>query len=239
MTVELDEPHTWPAQTRTWVSDAATLYRGSTELTPDLSNRLLEREDEFRRSLGTDAILVYHCTRLLDHERQAILAEGLRPLDGELVQRRIAAATARGALSDGAQRLVRSGNVYAINNTLGREHQVCFVLGRGALDSEADGLSPFLSYWGGEALRGGPADAPALRSVGMPAIVVCRLRLAPDSGRVVVHPSLSKLFVGTCLGLQMCAGEVYAYRRFTAEDVVAIWQPGDREYDRHTGLPRG
>jgi hypothetical protein len=71
---------------------------------------------------------------------------------------------------------------------------VCFVVGRSALDHEAEGLSPFLTYWGGEALRGG-------------------------------------------LGLEMCAGELHVYRRIAAANVVAVWQPGDPDYDRHAALP--
>jgi hypothetical protein len=238
VTVELDQPDTWPSDTRAWIADAAADCRGSTELAPDLPNWLLEREEEFRASLGDDALLAYHCTRLLHHEREAILAERLRPLDGELVQRRIAAAVDHGVLDETAHRWVRDGNVYAINNTFGREGQVCFVVGRSALDLEADGLSPFLTYWGGEALRGGPGDAAPLRSIGLPAIVVCRLQLAPAPGRIVSHPPLSKLFVGASLGLEMCAGALHVYRRIAAANVVAVWQPGDPDYDRHAALPR-
>lgn len=51
------------SDTRAWFTDAAAHCRGSMELAPDLPNWLLEREDEFRASLGDDALLAYHCTR--------------------------------------------------------------------------------------------------------------------------------------------------------------------------------
>ena len=182
--IDLDRPHTWPEATRRWAEQHAARLAGSTEFLADLAIPL-ELEDEFRQTFGPRNVLAYHCTRLLSHEADAISTDGLRLLDKQLVEDRIADAVAHNALLHDARRRAQTGNVYAIDNSQGRAGQVCFVIGRAAFDEHAGGCDPLLRYWGGEAIRGSPAAVPELAKVGSPSIVVARPNLDAPSQRPV------------------------------------------------------
>src|SRR4051794_39741687 len=97
--IDLDDPRTWPPAVRSWAQERAAALAGSTEIAGDLNTDLVEREAEFRALFGASKMLVYHCTRLLEWEAEDIRDGGLVPLSGELVERRIARAQERGALS--------------------------------------------------------------------------------------------------------------------------------------------
>jgi hypothetical protein len=232
--IDVDEPDTWPAATRTWATARADSVRGSTEHTADLA---LELDDEpaFRATFGDRPLLAYHCTRLRAREVDYVREHGLRLLSSELVRDRIEAAHAAAELSDDAYRFATTRNVYAIRNTTGREGQICFVLGRTTFDDDPWGCDPLLAYWGGEAMRGGPDDAPLLKTIGRPAIVVAQLRVSPST---ITFPSLQKVFVGRLLGTERPAADVFYKEAVPANDVVDVWQPGDPEYERHQALPR-
>jgi hypothetical protein len=235
--IDLDAQGTWPEATRRWAVREAERLAGSTEHIGDLAIPL-EREDEFRQTFGARKVLAYHCTRLVPHEAAAIRADGLRLLDEQLVRDRIADAVAHGALPDGARRRAETGNVYAIGNTDGRVGQICLIVGRAVFDDDPGGCEPLLGHWGGEAIRGGPADVPALAGVGVPSIVVAALDLTRRHNDPYTWPALTKLFVGTLLELRGGAASVHCRQPIPAGDVPDIWQPGHPEYDLHPALPR-
>jgi hypothetical protein len=164
--------------------------------------------------------------------------DGLRLLDERLVRGRIADAITHGSLPEVARRQAELGNIYANGNTQGRVGQVCFVLGRKAFDERASSCAPLLRYWGGESIRGGPGEVPALAGVGAPSIVVARLNLARPHRDASSWPDLSKIFVGSLLGLTGCSADVHYREPVPGTDIIAVWQPGQPEYDRHIDLPQ-
>lgn len=232
--LDIDDQASWPAGLSQWVAARAAEIQDVPEYTSDLPGRLLESEFEIHELSGNTKLLAYHCTCLLPHEAAVIRNEGLRPLTSQLVDDRIAAAVQAGVAASVVNR-ARRGNVYAIDNAEGREGQVCLIAGRSAFDDSPHGCDPLLRYWGGEALRGGPADARELE-LGTPSIVVAQLdcRHSPD---LSMYPSLGKLLVGALLGTSLLHADVFYRRPVASEDILAIWQPGNPEYDRHTRLP--
>lgn len=106
------------------------------------------------------------------------------------------------------------------------------------MDEDAAGCDPLLAYWGGEAIRGGPDDAPLLGEVGTPTIVAARLDFTSSWRHSTTRPALTKLFVGRLLGTERCSADVLYRDLVPPEDIIAFWQPGHSEYDRHCGLPR-
>lgn len=235
--IDLDTTATWPEATRRWAEEHADRLADSTEFLADLAISL-EQEDEFRQTFGPRKLLAYHTTRLLPHEADAIRTGGLRLLNEQLVTDRIADAIAHGALPDATRRQAETGNVYAIRNKEGRAGQICFVIGRTAFDEDAGGCDPLLRYWGGEAIRGGPGEVPALATVGAPSIVVAKLNLTRRYNDPYSRPELAKLFVGSLLGLDCRSADVHYPDSVPGRDILAIWQPDDPEYDRHAELPR-
>ena len=239
MIVDLEDPATWPdpivASTQRWTEQ----LRGSTEFTPDLEVPL-ELEGEFCAHLAGRSLLLFHATRLFDHEVEAIESEGLRKLAFRLVEERIAVAHERGLLTNGERDQCLSQNIYAIGNTEGRESQVCGVIGRGIFDNSEHlwGLRPFLGGWGGEAMHGGPGphSDPLLQRLGRPTLVAAGLDIATADARI--RPSLPRVFVGKALGLQDAFAAIYVFEDLPASNILGVWQPGHPEYDAHRELPR-
>ena len=238
--VDLDDRSTWPETVSAFVVEFEGKLRGSTEFTSDLEGGLIDREGEFRSLLAGHKLLAFHSTCLFDHEVDAIRREGLRRLSRALVEQKIKDAHAHGALSVDERARCLERNAYAIDNMTGREDQVCLVVGRKTFDEEAAGLSPLLGGWGGEATNGGPGpgEDPVLGTLGRPAIVAVGLDVAAGHRSVYTAPSLAKVFVGSGLGLRDAFGEIHFFADIPADDVLAIWEPGDEDYDRHRGLPR-
>jgi hypothetical protein len=233
-TVDVDNAATWPTEVREWASGWAD--RPGLSLDPGPVD-LLEREPELRAHLVGHKVLAFHCTRLLEHEVTAIRQHGLRQLTTDLIADRIAGAHAAGAIDGELRDLLASKNALEWWNAESRENQVCAVLGRGTLDEEADGVSSFLETWGGEGIYFAWDQTPTedgLKQLGRPAIVVIRLDLT-DGERAWCY-SLGRPFVEQLIGSEPKA-EIFYKGDVPAEDVLAIWQPGDLEYDRHHRLP--
>lgn len=53
-----------------------------------------------------------------------------------------------------------------------------------------------------------------------------------------MFPSLHKAFVGRLLNLEDQGASVHYRSAVPSDQVVAIWQPGDPEYDRHVDLSK-
>lgn len=235
--IDLDTDETWPARTRRWANEHADRHAGSTEYVADLAISL-EEEDEFRETFGSRKLLGYHCTRLLPHEADAIRGGGLRVLDEQLVEDRIASAIEHNALSKDVLCHAETRNVYAIGNADHRGNQICLVVGRTIFDEDPDGCDPLLRHWGGEAIRGGPGPSEVLATLGTPSIVVARLALSGPHSHHASYPALAKLFVGALLELEGRSADLHYRDAVPGRDIVTIWQPGSDEYDRHTALPR-
>jgi hypothetical protein len=109
-------------------------------------------------------------------------------------------------------------------------------LGREVLDYDAPGLEPLLSTWGGEGIRGGP-DTTGAPTIGFPAIVAIALDLTVP-GQISSWTNLQKVCVGVLLGTERPGAEGCVLADIPACRIIAIWRPGEPDYDRHTDLVR-
>ncbi len=236
--IDVSSQQTCPEDVRKVVNRAAKRLRGSTRCCPDLV--LTEEEDAFRHMLGARLIRAFHCTRLLDHEVEAIRHDGLRPLTRELITDRVEAAYRSGALSQTEHDHLLEKHVFAVGNPMGREDQVCLVLPERMLDG--DGVLPLLETWGGEAIywshSGTEFKRTRLQSIGRPSVVVASLDFSVP-GEHFVCADLLHCFVGKVLNLSDVGADVFFKAPVPAKYIEAIWQPGDPRYDRHANLPRG
>ena len=149
--VDVGDIETWPGDVLGWVRDLAELLRDTTEYISDLELYGNEQDELLTLLTGTK-LRAYHGTRLLPHEVDRVWREGLRALDEELVESRIAAALAHGDLTAQQAGLLRRYTVFAKRRHEFRQGQVCAVLGRETLDHGASGLWRLLNTWGGEAI---------------------------------------------------------------------------------------
>jgi len=226
--VDADQPSTWPPE----LTSLARKHLGAS------SDTFARAEQSFRLLVAERGLLAFHCTRLLDHERDAIRSGGLLRLDAELVRSRIAAAAAHGSITAAERERATAANMYTVDqtNTLKwREGEICLVVGRSVFEDDPGGIEPFLTEWGGEAIRGGPDPEDVLRC-GTPAIIVATVR--PGRGELM-FPDL-----GPLLAVRLGA-DGYSFSELhlrsadvPGEDILDIWQPGHPEYDRHEQLPR-
>ena len=210
--------------------------RGTTEHTNDLAV-LFEGEDDFRALLSGCLVRAYHATRLLEHEVQMIRTQGLRLLSVELVTEKIEAAREQSCISPGECDLLKAAHVFAVGEETNRSGECSFFLPVSMLDFRSSGVNPLLSSWGGEALgmSSGAQQLPdRLVELGRPAIVVADIDLSP--GRHLVFPGIQQLFVGRYLGLDNVLASVHYSSPVSADDIVAMWQPGGDEFDRFEGL---
>ncbi len=247
--VDVDDPSTWPAPVREWVTERADAHRGTTEYTSDL--KIYEDQDLLGLLQG-HLLRAYHCTRLLDHERTMILDQGLRPLNAELVTERIRRAHEADAITDRERQAFEAGHQFVIKGWEERvritERQVCLVFSSKIFDEHVHGIEPFLSTWGGEAIYFG-VDAEfgeasehgkRIRTIGRPSIVVADVDLSarPFGAEHYIAPSLGACFVGIHLGLKDAGAEIFYRAPVPAANIVDIWHPGAPGYDRHVRLPQ-
>jgi hypothetical protein len=228
--VDVDDLRTWPDPLR------AFMDRFVAEVDVKRAGTGIEEEAPMVDALRGHELLAFHCTRLMANEVADIRRFGLRLLDEDLVRSRIAAADARGELSRAARAYAETRNVFATGNSAHRVGQVRCVLGRSVFDHDAGGVEPFLETWGGEAIRGGPADPPfELAGLGRPAIVVVKVSPASANGWHS-FPSLPTTFAATMRD-DWASADICWADPIPGKDVLDVWQPGHPDYDRH-GLVR-
>lgn len=240
MIIDVDDPSTWPPDVLAFVSDAAERLRGSTEYTSDLDFDF-NGEDDFRRLLNGHRLIAYHCTRLLDHEVEAIRQEGLRPLTRELIADRVAAAHDHAVIPTELRDELVDAHVFADRDRgHGRADQVCLIVSRRVFDRDVHAVRPLLRTWGGEGIYmsgRGYRLRPMLEALGQPAIVVALVELSASHKQHLCFPDLRKVFTGSVLGLDDVLGDVFYKGQVGPEHVLDIWQPGHPQYDQHPRLP--
>lgn len=235
--VDVDEPQTWPMPVMEWVNDRARRLSGHATVGANLGMALVEDEPELLALLRGSKLLVYHATRLLDYEATSVRRDGLRMLTLELVCDRVDQAYVAGHLDARQRHRLRNNSVFALQASDGREGQVCFSLSRTAYDESPHGVHSLLSLWGGEAVYWAHADDADPPSMGTPTIVVARLLVDP-SVPVSFFPSLPAIFVARELELPGLYADVIYGGDVPGLDILDLWQPGSREYARHSGLPQ-
>jgi hypothetical protein len=87
MSIELDNPDTWPSDIRNEIA-ALAMSRAASEA-EDVRKRV-------NRLLGGHAVVGYHCTRLSDREVLEVKTDGLKVLTGSLIEAKVASAVATG-----------------------------------------------------------------------------------------------------------------------------------------------
>lgn len=238
MTSLVDDPQTWPDHVRDLMTDVAETLRGSTEYVADLEVPEGDTHDIHDALVGSTWRL-YHCTRLLPHERDVILATGLAPASDDLVDRKLADAVTHGHLTGPEAEHLRESHMLRPDRgqRQGRQGRICALTTRATL-GEYHGLRWLFEHWGGELVYFDQPD-PALarlRELGTPSIVVIDFPLTTPPSRSW-YPPIERLLVGACLGM----GEVHGETNQRVEGtwpVAGIWQPGNPEYDRHERLPQ-
>lgn len=212
--IDVDDPSTWPSEVRDLVDEYAGAVRNWSEYSPGRASSDFARMDlsgdmerGFRDAIGAQPVMLFHATRLMEHEIAAIRTNGLAPLDEDLHADRIRQVAARvpGALSESeVELLTSSGPLHWDDPQRTRLGQSWFVTRAALTDS---GLDEIFGRWGGEAIswaaHGDDDAAPRceavidrLSAISHPAVVT----VAVDSQRVVRWKSLWPPFVGQLLG---------------------------------------
>lgn len=170
MLLDYDQPAGWPQTVIAFLDehldvleDWLTTQRFATGSQYD---RLVEPLGELLRPHD---ILAWHCTRLLPHERAAILEGGMDLPSVNRLMRRIDAAVSAGAFSlEIAAKLQRRHQAHSPT----RAGRIWFLFTRPHND---DGVEDFFRLWGGESLYAAiDRDAelgPILRATGVPCVV--------------------------------------------------------------------
>ena len=236
--INVDELATWPPQLLKRVQGVAQTVPSSIKYVPDLPRaRTQEEEDDFRSLFQGHRLRAYHATRLFDHEVGMIRGHGLRALTAKLISDRIEAAYKRLEISDEERVLLHQVNVFAAGKEQSRANQVCLFLGQDELLHNS-GVTSFLRTWGGEGIYWLPDYAGELHSrltqLGKPALVVVDLEL---DDTLICSPELQQLFVAKLLGIRDATATVNVKNSISFDQIAAIWQPGQSEYDRFSHLP--
>jgi hypothetical protein len=229
--IDVDRPDSWPGDVAETVQEQAERLAGTTEYAGDLELSY-DDEDTFVDLLAGRRLRMYHCTRLLDVEVDAVREQGLRVLSRELMADKIRAAVDVGALTAAEGEQLGRAHVFAVGEHDNRDQRVCLVLSARPLDSKPHGVRPLMRTWGGEALSmssGALAWRDRLEQLGRPTVVVVDVRLTAGAGHSV-YPGVLKTFVGAALGLEVGA-DVHYRAAVPGSSVVEVWRPGDASYD--------
>lgn len=127
------------------------------------------------------SIIVYHCTRLADHEIRDIRKNGLKMLTPDLVKSRIANAVTNSLLTEEqGSYLIKSKHIAAkLDGKWGVRSNLLFFCSTKSPLKYWDGVGRFFRYWGGEAIYVGHEDdrriSHQLMKIGNPCIVKCSI----------------------------------------------------------------
>lgn len=232
----IDTVESWPDGLADLVADVAAGLPEVTDSVLDLPVNEWDAQRIAEAAVGTHWRL-YHCTRLLPHEREVLLADGLHPASEGLLDRKLGDAVTHGYLTDGEAEVLRESHMLrADRGQRAREGHVCALTTRESL-RDLHGLRWLFGHWGGELIY---FDQPEeqltrLKSLGAPAIVVVDLPLVAPPNRYW-YPPFANLLVGRVLGLPEVRGETNQ-AVLGAWPVSEVWQPGDPEYDAQGWLP--
>jgi hypothetical protein len=236
--IDVDRPEDWPADVAEVVQEHAGRLRGTTEHASDLELSY-DDEGEFLDLLAGRPLRMYHCTRLLDVEVEAIRQHGLRLLSRELMADKIQAAVHAAAITAADGQHLEWAHVFAVGEHDNRQDQICLVLSAQPLHGDRHGIRPLMTSWGGEALSmssGAVGWRDRLTQIGKPAVVVVDVPFARADGHHA-WPGVLKTFVAALMGLQAGAS-VHYVAPIAGAAVAAVWRPGDAAYDALRAVPR-
>lgn len=232
--VDVDVPATWPRPLTDLIDELVDDARRSghaPEYYQDLD--ILAHEDTVLAHLEGHLVRARHHTRLLDHEKDAIRAQGLRLLNAQLVNDRLDQAHKLGYLTEAEHETLRTVNE-TVPEQRGwgrREDQVCLTLSAAPQTHDVGGIRRLLTYWGGEAIywqhcEGSPALAVKLRSLGTPSVVTALLDLTTSiQEEHSVFKSVVHVFVGKALGHEPADADVLYRSPIPPQRIESIVTP--------------
>jgi hypothetical protein len=176
----LDTSEAWPDDVLDYLSNHHNLFRawekgGSTLVSAQRYDRALEGLWDVLKQY---TITGWHCTRLTDAEAAAILSDGMRLPDADMLHRRIDTLVSDGIVTATIAARLKTENRARHESRAGRVW-FCFFPPR--LRGES-GIGGLLRFWGGEALYSehdrDPETGPILRSIGRPCLVEAEVPIA-------------------------------------------------------------
>jgi len=211
--IDPGDPESWPEDVRSAVEDLVRRCRNvkdneadtaSYDLRLEYVDAVFDVEREFRELVGSRRVALYHATRLLAHEQDAVRMEGLVVLDedhrsrrldrvidlygDEIGAERLEGLRRAGPLSwDRAHRQGRLGRLFAVTPL------------QETFDDAGSGMTVFLENWGGESFYWAARDSEELAEI----IRLLTARSTPIIVELAVEPAwldrltgLWQVFVG-------------------------------------------
>ena len=172
--LELDLSSRWPERIRETVASVASEYPECLALDSSESYRI---PDAIRwrilDSVADTPIVIYHATKLLEHEIEAVSSSGLQAVSKEMLTHRIQQALAHNYISNEFAGYLLDYGLSSAGDS-NREGKISVFTSRLALRRESNFWRQF-TFWGGEALRDELEQEPevmkSLKSIGEPCIV--------------------------------------------------------------------
>jgi hypothetical protein len=231
--VDLADIASWPEAVERLISEKADRLTANRAFKPrrqyayDLSPDD-ELEDELKAALSDTEIRMYHATRLLPGELEAVRAEGLRSLSDEL--RRAKLDYALGWISEEERALLEgSGPLHWSDHPQPDRRGLLYVFGPFGPARYEWGLNPLLYTWGGESIYfGNDRDGPLSE-------VIARLTVASRPAFIEVGVRVQELnrwknlwpsMVGGVLQCKKPWNEWHLRCDIPPERVLDVIQPG-------------
>ncbi|HEY0838283.1 MAG TPA: hypothetical protein VGE72_30535 [Azospirillum sp.] len=179
ITLDLLRPATWPQDLLSFLDAHRQLFQAWEERSGTVGAAEYDRAHAgLHKVLQQNVIVGWHCTRLTDRERAAVVRDGMSLPNRGMLLRRINDAVSDGLLANGIATRLKAEHE-ADDPHRANRIWFCFFPPRLAGDF---GVGRLFRSWGGEALYGlhedDPATGPALRRIGQPCIVEAGVPIA-------------------------------------------------------------
>ncbi len=181
--IDLDDPSSWPPDLAAYLENHFELF--VTWESPRESGDSFQLARKFDRAirgvsdiLRRYALIGWHCTRLTDAEIDAIVAEGMTPLNGQILDARIATLERAGTIAADIAARLRAKHQASEDNRAGR---IWFCFFEPHIADEG-GIERFFRSWSGEALYNSheddPQTGPVLTRIGTPCLIEAEVPIA-------------------------------------------------------------
>jgi hypothetical protein len=230
---------TWPddvrAEVERLVAECRRFNNSAEKVSAELSlghvDAAFDAEHSFRALLGERLVSLFHATRLLPHEVDSVVHDGLIVLSEEFRSRRLDRVIAVYGEEIGStilEALRSSGPLTDAGHIRGRVNTLWGVTPlQPAFDGAGDGMTVFLSNWGGECFYWVAHESPEGQT-----IQLLTQRSTPVIVEVGVHPAalndftlLWRVFAGQLGGWPGSWHEFFVRESIPPERVAALIDP--------------